>query len=125
MNLLKHLTHIDGTTVGDIVKATGLPITQVRAELVALEAEGKAIRERGKVGYPHLWWRADRKPLEDDVVLLCMGLAANIHRSSSKLRAVLASLSTRAANPNLRQVLAMAKTSKDPHAVVEGTLRLL
>ena len=124
MTLLKYLTHIDGTTVEDIVKATGLPIAQIRAELVALEAEGKAVREHGKVGYPHLWWRADRKPLEDDVVVLCMGLAANIHRSKGKLRAVLARLSTRAADPKLRQVLAVAKTSKDPHAVVAGTLRL-
>lgn len=124
MTLLKHLTHIDGTTTADIAKATGLPIAQIRAELAALEREGKAVRERGKIGYPHLWWRTERKPLADDVVVLCMGLAAAIHRSSGKLRAVLARLATRAADPKLRQVLAMAKTSRDPHAVVVGTLRL-
>lgn len=124
MTLLKHLTHIDGTTTADIAKATGLPVAQIRAELAALEREGKAVRERGRIGYPHLWWRTERKPLADDVVVLCMGLAAAIHRSSGKLRAVLARLSTRAADPKLRQVLAMAHTSKSPHAVVAGTLRL-
>src|SRR5690606_7834029 len=99
MTLLKHLTHIDGTTTADIAKATGLPVAQIRTELAALEREGKAVRERGRIGYPHLWWRADRKPLADDVVVLCMGLAAAAHRSSGKLRAVLARLATRAADP--------------------------
>lgn len=124
MSLLKHLTHIDGTTTADIAKATGLPVAQIRAELASLEREGRAVRERGKIGYPHLWWRTERKPLADDVVVLCMGLAAAIHRSAGKLRSVLARLATRAADPKLRQVLALAQTSKDPHAVVVGTLRL-
>lgn len=124
MSLLKYMTHIDGTTTGDLVKATGLPIAQIRAGLVALEREGRAVREAGRVGYPHLWWRTDRKPLADRDVVLCMGLAAAIHRSTGKLRQVLARLATRAADPKLRQVLALAQISKDPHAVVVGTLRL-
>lgn len=124
MSLLKYMTHIDGTTTGDLAKSTGLPIERVRAELVALEREGKAVRERGMIGKPHLWWRSDRKPLDDNEVVLCMGLAAAIHPSRGKLRAVLARLATRAADPTLRHVMGLAQTSRDPHAVVAGTLRL-
>lgn len=124
MSLLKHITHIEGTTTADIAKATGLPIAQIRAELAALEREGKAVRERGRVGYPHLWWRTDRKPLGDREVVLCMGLAAAIHKHTGTLRSVLARLSTRAADPKLRYVLGLAQTSRNPHAVVAGTLQL-
>lgn len=124
MNLLKYLTNIEGATVADISASTGLSVATVRAGLVVLEHEGKAVRERGRVGYPHLWWRTERKPLADDTVVLCMGLAARIHPSPGKLRSVLSRLATRAADPKLRQVLAMAQTSRSPHGVVAGTLRL-
>ena len=124
MNLLKYLTNIEGSTVGDIVASTGLPVAQVRAALVALEKEGKAVRERGKIGFPHLWWRVERKPLGDEDVVLCMGLAAAFHPTPGKLRSVLARLATRAADPKLRYVLSLAQRSNKPHAVVAGTLRL-
>lgn len=124
MNLLKYLTNIEGSTVGDIVASTGLSVVAVRAALVDLEKHGKAVRERGRIGFPHLWWRTERKPLDDSDVVLCMGLAAAIHPSPGKLRSVLARLSTRAADPKLRQVLSIAQTSRSPHAVVAGTLRL-
>lgn len=124
MNLLKHLTHIEGTTTADLVAATGLPIERIRAELAALEKEGKAVRERGKIGHPHLWWRIERKPLGDREVVLCMGLAAAIHKHAGTLRSVLGRLSTRAADPKLRYVLGLAQTSRNPHAVVAGTLQL-
>src|SRR5690606_19746098 len=88
VNLLKYLTNIEGSTVGDIVASTGLPVAQVRAALVALEKEGKAVRERGKIGFPHLWWRVERKPLGDEDVVLCMGLAAAFHPTPGKLRSV-------------------------------------
>ena len=46
MSVWRHLTHPDGMTVSLLVTATGLSAEQVRAELRALEQEGKACRER-------------------------------------------------------------------------------
>lgn len=46
MSVWRHLTHPDGMTVSLLVTATGLSAEQVRAELRALEQDGKACRER-------------------------------------------------------------------------------
>lgn len=106
------------------VEVTRAAKVKVKRERLTLEKEGKAVRERGKIGHPHLWWRIERKPLGDREVVLCMGLAAAIHKHAGTLRSVLARLSTRAADPKLRYVLGLAQTSSNPHAVVAGTLQL-
>ena len=118
MNVWRHLTHPDGMTVSLLVNATGMTKEQVRAELVTLEAEGKAKRERAPVGKEHLWWRATHYPLSDLTVITAMGLAAKLHPSPSRLRAVLQRLSTRAANPGIRTVLSLCATAKHPHRIV-------
>ena len=46
MSVWRHITHPDGMTVSLLVAATGLSAEQVRAELRALEQDGKAWRER-------------------------------------------------------------------------------
>jgi len=114
----RHLTHPDGMTVSLLVKATGLSAEQVRAELRALEQDGKAWRERAPIGKEHLWWRATHRPLCDLTVITAMGLAARLHPTPSALRAVLQRLSTRAANPAIRQILALSATAKHPHRIV-------
>lgn len=61
----RHLTHPDGMTVSLLVTATGLSKEQVRAELRALEQDGKAWRERapiGSVSMPSSGWIAARLP---------------------------------------------------------------
>ena len=50
MSVWRHLTHPDGMTVSLLVAATGLSAEQVRAELRALEQDGKACRERAPIG---------------------------------------------------------------------------
>ena len=118
MSIWRHLTHPDGMTVSLLVKATGMTKEQVRAELGALEAEGKAKRERAPVGKEHLWWRSTNYPLSDLTVITAMGLAARSHESPARLRAVLRRLSTRAANPGIRSVLSLCATAKQPHRIV-------
>ena len=118
MSIWRHLTHPDGMTVSLLVKATGITKEQVRAELVALERDGKAKRERAPVGKEHLWWRSTNYPLPDLTVITAMGLAARRHESPARLRAVLRRLSTRAANPGIRSVLSLCATAKYPHRIV-------
>ena len=118
MSIWRHLTHPDGMTVSLLVTATGLSKEQVRAELRALEQDGKAWRERAPIGKEHLWWRATHYPLSDLTVITAMGLAAKLHPSPSRLRAVLQRLSTRAGNPGIRSVLSLCATAKQPHRIV-------
>lgn len=118
MHLLRHLTKIEGTTVAELAKATGQTIKQVRAELNALEAQGKAYRQRAAVGRPHLWWRVDRKPLSSLDMLLAMAIAARIHKAPGKLRAITRALSTRVVDPVGKRVMQMVATSSKPAEVI-------
>ena len=61
MSVWRHLTHPDGMTVSLLVAATGLSKEQVRAELRALEQDGKAWRERAPIGKEHLY-HDNRRP---------------------------------------------------------------
>lgn len=119
----RHLTHPDGMTVSLLVKATGLTKDQVRAELRALEQDGKLYRERAPIGKEHLWWRSTHKPLSDLTVVTAMGLAAAIHPSPSGLRAVLQRLTTRAENPSIRAIVGLSARSKQPHKIVWDAVR--
>ena len=91
---------------------------EMAAELRTLEQDGKAWRERAPIGKEHLWWRATHRPLCDLTVITAMGLAARLHPTPSALRAVLQRLSTRAANPAIRQILSLSSTAKHPHRIV-------
>jgi len=51
----RYLTQSAGMTAQTLADATGMSIQAVRADLVALESQGKVARERGTVGKPHLW----------------------------------------------------------------------
>ena len=115
--LWRHLTHPEGMTVSLLAKAAGMDKHQVRAELVALEAAGKIIRERAPIGKEHLWWRSGCRPLSDLDAVLAMGLAARFHKTPSALRAVMQRISTRAENPAIRQIIRLSATSHDPHAI--------
>lgn len=122
MSVWRHLTHPDGMTVSLLATATGLSAEQVRAELRALEQEGKAWRERAPIGKEHLWWRATHRPLCDLTVLTAMGLAARLHPTPSALRAVLQRVGARAENPGLRQIVRLSATASNPHAIAWGAV---
>lgn len=122
MQTWRHLTHPDGMTVSLLVTATGMTKDKVRAELRTLERDRKVKRERAPVGKEHLWWRATHYPLSDLTVITAMGLAAKLHPSPSRLRAVLQRLSTRAGNPGIRSVLSLCATAKQPHRIVRDAV---
>jgi predicted ArsR family transcriptional regulator len=116
--LWRYLTQPAGMTAQALAEATGMTIHAVRADLVELEAQGKASRVRGPVGTPHRWWRAEKRPLDGLDVLLIMALAAEIHPSAGKLKEVLASAGSRAKHSGLKKIVAMCAVSKAPHQVV-------
>lgn len=121
----RHITHPAGMTVPQLAKVTGLSAAAVRGELNALEAAGKVVRQHMPIGKPHLWWRTEHKPLDDDIVLLAMGLAGYHHKSPAKVRSIFGRLSSRAYNPAQRQLLTLAQASQNPHklaheAVLQG-----
>lgn len=123
MNLLRYLTSPAGITVAELAARTGASVVQVRAGLVALEAAGEAVRERGAVGQPHRWWRVGARPLGKLDVLLAMVLAARLHPGAKRLRAVFDRLAHRSADPAVSQILAMARRSSAPHQLAEQALR--
>lgn len=100
-----------------LVTATGMTAAKVRAELIALEAAGKIVRERAPVGKEHLWWRSGSQPLSDLTAVLAMGLAAKFHKTPRALRAVMQRIGVRAESPGIRQIVAMSARVKDPHAI--------
>jgi predicted ArsR family transcriptional regulator len=114
----RYLTQAAGMTAQMLADATGMTIQAVRADLVALETQGKVSRERGPVGKPHLWWRSEKRPLDGLDVLLIMALAAENHASPAKLKEVLADVGSRAKHAGLRKIVAMCALHKSPHEVV-------
>lgn len=114
----RYLTKPAGMTAKELAEATGMTIQAVRADLVELEAKGKVARERGPVGTSHVWWRAEKRPLDGLDVLLVMGLAAEFHPSPVKLKEVLAGVGSRAKHAGVRQIVAMCAGAKDPHGIV-------
>lgn len=119
----RYLTRATGMTAQMLVDATGMTIQAVRSDLVELEVQGKASRERGPIGRPHLWWRTEKRPLEGLDVLLIMGLAAEIHESPAKLKEVLADVGGRAKHAGLRKIVAMCAISKAPHQIVRASIQ--
>lgn len=115
----RHLTHPDGMTVSLLVKATGMTVKEVRADLRALEAGGQAIRETAPPGKEHLWWRRGSQPLDELTVVLALNLARRLYPNPGKLRSVMRSISTRAAHPAWRQSIAMAAVALNPHKLVD------
>lgn len=114
----RYLTQASGMTAQMLADATGLSIQKVRADLVELEQKGKASRDRAAVGKPHVWWRAEKRPLDGLDVLLAMALAAEFHASPVKLKEVLADVGSRAKHKGLQKILYMCATSKAPHQIV-------
>lgn len=108
-----------------LADATGMTIQAVRADLVELEAKGKVGRERGALGKPHLWWRAEKRPLDGLDVLLVMALAAEIHPSPAKLKEVLADVGSRAKSPAISKIVAMCAMSKAPREIIWASLENL
>ncbi len=123
MNLLRYLSNPAGITAAELAARTGASVVRVRAELVALEAAGKAVRERAAVGQPHRWWRVGARPLGKLDVLLAMILAARLHPSAGRLRGVFDRLAHRSADPAVSQILAQARRSHAPHQVAEMALQ--
>ena len=119
----RHLTKPAGMTAQDLADATGMSVTGVRADLVILERQGKVARVKGKVGQPHMWYRADKKPLDGVDVLLVMGLAAEMHRSADKLKEVLAKIGMRAKHKGLQRIVLMCCKAKNPHEIVRLSLQ--
>lgn len=124
--LWRHLTHIEGMTVSLLVAATGLSKAEVRADLLALEKSGQAVRERAPIGKEHLWWRVGSQPLDDIDVMLIMALAARIHPAPSKVRGVIQRLATRVPKQTTKRSLELCSTahSKVIHRVVGDILNL-
>ena len=121
--LLRYLTRPGGSSTAQLAEQSGWSVLQVRAELLALEAAGKACRQRGAVGRPHLWWRTGAQPLQSLDVLLVMVLAARMHKGAQRVRGIFARLAQRAADPALQQILDLARRGHDPHAVAELALQ--
>jgi len=115
----RHLTHPDGMTVSLLVKATGMTVKEVRADLRALEADGQAVRETAPPGKEHLWWRRGSQPLDELTVVLVLNLARRLHANPGKLRAVMRRVSTRAAHPAWRQSLALASTALNTGRLID------
>ncbi|MCF6782617.1 FaeA/PapI family transcriptional regulator [Stutzerimonas stutzeri] len=122
MNLLRYLTNPEGITTAELAVRTGASVVQVRAELVALEAAGAAVRERAAIGQPHRWWRVGARPLGKLDVLLAMVLAARLHPGTKRVRAVFDRLAQRSADPAVSQILSMARRSRAPHQLAELAL---
>lgn len=116
--LWRYLTQTAGMTAQKLADAANMTIQQARADLAELEAQGKACRERGAVGKPHVWWRAGNRPLDGLDVLVHMALAAHLHPSAGVLREVLASSGNRAKDAGVKKIVAMAAMSKAPHQIV-------
>lgn len=114
----RYLTQSAGMTAQTLADATGMSIQAVRADLVALETQGKVARERGSVGKPHLWWRAEKRPLDGLDVLLVMALAATLQPSGERLKEVLADVGGRAKNPAHRKIVAMCAMSNAPRQII-------
>ncbi|WP_447651029.1 DUF7740 domain-containing protein [Pseudomonas abietaniphila] len=114
----RYLTRPEGMTAKMLAESSGMTIQAVRADLVELETQGKVARERGAIGASHVWWRAERRPLDGLDVLLIMALAAEIHDSPVKLKEVLAEVGSRAKHAGLKKILYMCATSKAPHQIV-------
>lgn len=120
----KHLTHPLGMTVSLLEKATGLTRKQIRADLAALEAEGKAVRERAPVGKEHLWWRRGQQPIDELTVALCMQWAATFQEARA-IRATLQRLAARSgASPERRAYLVTLAKSDRPRQDVLRVLSL-
>lgn len=119
----RYLTNPKGMTVQQLSDATGMSIPAVRADLVELEQKGKAARQRGKIGEPHIWYRAEKKPLDGVDVLLIMGLAAEIHRGADKLKEVLAKIGMRAKHKGLQRIVLMCCKAKNPHEIVRMSIQ--
>lgn len=116
--LWRFLTKPAGMTAQELAEATGMTIQAVRADLVKLESQGKAARERGPIGTPHRWWRAEKRPLTGTDALLIIGLAAELHPSPAKLREILAKVGMRVKHKGLQKIITMCAMSKAPHEVV-------
>lgn len=114
----RFLTHPKGITATQLAKSTGLPIKEIRQELVSLETEGKAVRETGAVGESHRWYRTEKRPLTGLDVLLYMALAAKLQESPKRLKEVLADVGSRAKAPQISKIVAMCAMGKNPHATV-------
>lgn len=122
MNLLRYLTNPEGSTTAELAVRTGASVVQVRAELVALEAAGSAVRERGAVGQAHRWWRMGARPLSKLDVLLALVLAAREHSGAKRLRGVFDRLARRSKDPAVSLILQQARRSRSPHQVAELAL---
>lgn len=90
MSVWRHITHPDGMTVSLLVTATGLSKEQVRAELRALEKDGKACRERAA---PQLGANSERRATvtTEDLLLEFMARVNNalsLEDDALRLRAV-------------------------------------
>lgn len=114
----RYLTDPKGMTVQQLADAAKMSVVAVRADLVELEKQGKVSRQRGAIGQPHIWWRAEKKPLDGVDALLIMGLAADIHPSANRLREVLAKVGMRVKHKGLQKIIVMCATAKSPHEVV-------
>lgn len=118
----RYLTKPAGMTAKELAEATGMTIQAVRADLVELEAAGKARRLRASVGQAHVWWRSGSQPLNEDEVMLHMALAAQYNASPEKLKEILVSIGRRAAHAGHKRLMLMCASAKHPHAVVWATL---
>lgn len=118
----RYLTHPAGMTVQQLADSTKLSIVRVRADLVELEREGKAFRVRGSVGTPHLWWRAEKRPIGRLDALLSMALAAALHTSKDTLREVLAGIGNRSKSKQVQKAIVLCATANDPHTVTWSAL---
>jgi len=118
----RYLTHPAGMTAQTLAESAKMTVQAVRADLAALEAAGKARRQRAAVGQPHRWWRAGNQPLDGDEVMLHMALAAHHNPSADKLREVLADVGRRAKNPAHQKIVTLCATARAPHQVVWAAL---
>ena len=121
----RYLTQSAGMTAQMLAESTGMTIQAVRADLAELELKGKAARERAAIGKPHLWWRAEKRPVDGLLLLLVMALAAELQPSATILKEVLADVGSRAKSPAISKIVAMCAMSKAPREIIWASLENL
>lgn len=124
-SIWRYLTQSAGMTAQMLAESTGMTIQAVRADLAELELKGKAARERAAIGKPHLWWRAEKRPVDGLHVLLVMALAAELQPSAAILKEVLADVGSRAKSPAISKIVAMCAMSKAPREIIWASLENL
>lgn len=121
--LLKYITKIEGVTAKELAETTGMPIKQVRAELVELNKAGKLARWRAPIGESDRWWRWEQRPLSDHTLMLLLALALHLGKPDKKLREIMLLGAKRGQFQSLRGLMALTAKAVNIREMAEDAIR--